>query len=263
MPRTEVVIVGAGAAGLSAEAALKHAGVAAIARRDDRVGGSWARRYERLHLHTVRRFSGLAHHPIPRSYPRYVHKDQYAAYLAEYAAAPSSCGSSWPPGAARCARPTGGWETVTGAGRAPHVPPVVIVATGHYNEPVVPRWPGLDDYTGRVVHSKDYPTGRDFAGQAVLVVGIGNSGAEIAADLVEQGAARVAISVRTPPPIMPRELLRARAGAAPRARADPGPAPRLLDRVGRDGAARGDRRPRRVRPRQGGVGPVHRAPPAR
>src|SRR5438034_9161279 len=84
----QVVIVGAGAAGLSAGGALKRLGVEpTILDRDDRIGGSWARRYERLHLHTIRRFSGLAHHPIPRSYPRYVSKDQYAGYLEQYAEA--------------------------------------------------------------------------------------------------------------------------------------------------------------------------------
>src|SRR6266496_2078730 len=84
----EVLIVGAGAAGLSAGAALKQKGIEpTVLDRDDRIGGTWARRYERLHLHTVRRFSGLAHYPIPRAYPRYLHKDLYAEYLRQYAEA--------------------------------------------------------------------------------------------------------------------------------------------------------------------------------
>src|SRR5207253_6672729 len=84
----QVVIVGAGAAGLSVGGALTRLGIEpAILDKDDRIGGSWSRRYERLHLHTVRRFSGLAHHPIPRAYPRYVPKDRYAGYLADYAEA--------------------------------------------------------------------------------------------------------------------------------------------------------------------------------
>ena len=234
MPPTdlEVVIVGAGAAGLSAGGALKREGVeATILDGDDRIGGSWARRYERLHLHTVRRFSGLAHHPIPRSYPRYVHKDQYAGYLADYAEALRlrvELGRRVQTvGAGR----DGLWSTVTEQGER-RVAPVVVIATGHYNEPAVPRWPGVDDYTGRIVHSSDYSSGRDFAGEHVLVVGIGNSGAEIAADLVEQGASRVAIAVRTNPPIMPRDLF----GVVPvqllGLALTPIPAPRLLDRAG-------------------------------
>jgi putative flavoprotein involved in K+ transport len=109
---------------------------------------------------------------------------------------------------------------------------VVIVATGHYNDPVVPRWPGAETFRGRLLHSRDYHSGREFAGQRVLVVGIGNSGAEIATDLVEQGASSVAISVRTAPPIMPRDLF----GVLPVQYLGiiftPVPAPKLLDRSG-------------------------------
>ena len=228
----QVVIVGAGAAGLSAGGALKRLGIEpAILDKDDRIGGSWARRYERLHLHTVRHFSGLAHHPIPRSYPRYVHKDQYAGYLQDYAEALQLRVELRRPVRSVRAGEDGLWEIVSEEGDR-WLAPVVVIATGHYNEPIVPRWPGLDDYTGRVVHSRDYASGRDFAGEDVLVVGIGNSGAEIAADLVEQGASRVAIAVRTSPPIMPRDLF----GVVPvqllGIALTPVPAPRFLDRAG-------------------------------
>lgn len=61
-------------------------------------------------------------------------------------------------------------------------------------------------FGGRLIHSTEYRSGSEFAGQRALVVGLGNSGAEIATDLVEQGAASVAVAVRTPPPIVTREL---------------------------------------------------------
>jgi cation diffusion facilitator CzcD-associated flavoprotein CzcO len=83
---------------------------------------------------------------------------------------------------------------------------VVIVATGRHNIPRIPRWAGMEGFTGRVIHSQQYSSGRELAGKRVLVIGIGNSGAEIAADLVEQGASRVAVSVRTTPPITSREI---------------------------------------------------------
>jgi putative flavoprotein involved in K+ transport len=240
MPRTEsdgqhtaaVVVVGAGAAGLSAAAALKRWGYEAIVfDKDERIGGTWSRRYERLCLHTVRRFSGLAHYAIPSAYPRYVPKDLFAEYLQDYAA---RFGLSVRLGqAVRKVRPLDGstlWELETGSGawRAR----VVIIATGHYNERVLPRWPGMEDFRGRLLHSADYDSGARFAGRRTLVIGIGNSGAEIASDLVEQGAAYVAISVRTSPPIMPRDLF----GVVPvqlfGIALTPVPAPRLLDRAG-------------------------------
>ena len=201
-----VVIVGAGAAGLSTGAALKRLGhEPVLLDRDDRIGGTWARRYDRLSPHTVRSFSGLAHLALPKTYPRYVPKDLYARYLEEYARRFALDVRLGEP--VRRVRQSGGdpiWEieTETRSWRAR----TVVLATGHYNERIVPRWPGRDLFRGRVVHSGDYRSGREFAGQRVLVVGIGNSGAEIAADLAEQGAARIAVAVRTPPPIMPRDL---------------------------------------------------------
>src|SRR5689334_24616489 len=83
----EIVVVGGGAAGLSTAGALRHRGYRAVVlERDAAIGGTWQRRYDRLHLHTVRPFSGLAHYAIPRRYPRYLSKDQFARYLQEYAA---------------------------------------------------------------------------------------------------------------------------------------------------------------------------------
>jgi cation diffusion facilitator CzcD-associated flavoprotein CzcO len=73
--------------------------------------------------------------------------------------------------------------------------------------PVLPKWSGFEEYQGHAFHSVIYKTGREYVGQRVLVSGVGNSGAEIAADLAEQGASFVAISIRTPPPIVPRDLL--------------------------------------------------------
>ena len=75
VPESPVIVVGGGAACLSAAAALSRRGVDVVVLEPDRErGGTWARRYDRLHLHTVRQFSGLAHFPIPRRYPRYLSK---------------------------------------------------------------------------------------------------------------------------------------------------------------------------------------------
>lgn len=203
----QVVIVGAGAAGLSTAAALTRRGVdALVLDRSDRIGGSWASRYERLHLHTIRRFSGLAHHGIPSRYPRYLSKDEYAAYLGEYAerfglrvALGEDVNAIHPaPGEGHT------WEIDT-AQRTVETQ-VAIVATGHYAEPQIPSWEGIHEYEGRLIHSAAYRSGREFAGSRALVVGLGNSGAEIATDLVEQGAASVSVAVRTPPPIVTREM---------------------------------------------------------
>jgi putative flavoprotein involved in K+ transport len=86
VPEFTVVVVGGGASGLSAAGALARRGIDAVVLEGDaELGGTWARRYDRLHLHTVRRFSGLAHFPIPRRYPTYLSRDDFVAYLNEYA----------------------------------------------------------------------------------------------------------------------------------------------------------------------------------
>jgi cation diffusion facilitator CzcD-associated flavoprotein CzcO len=84
---------------------------------------------------------------------------------------------------------------------------VCVIATGQYHQPVVPEWQGSERYRGRLAHSSAYSNARPYAGQRVLVVGAGNSGAEIATDLIDNGAAYVAVSIRTPPPIVPRDPL--------------------------------------------------------
>jgi putative flavoprotein involved in K+ transport len=206
MPRTEtrVVVVGGGASGLAAAAMVGSRGHGAVVlEADDRIGRRWTDRYDSLHLHTVRRFSGLPGHPLPNDLPRYVSKDQYADYLAAYAdafALDVRLGT-W---VERVRPDNGGW--LVEARDRDFRAPVVVVATGKHNREQLPGWPGIKEFGGRLVHSADYRSGADFRGQRVLVVGIGNSGAEIAADLVGCGASFVAIGVRTPPPIAKREI---------------------------------------------------------
>ena len=200
----EVVVVGAGASGLSAAACLVRRGrPPVVLHRDERVGATWRGRYDRLHLHTTRRFSGLPFHPIPRSYGRFVAKDDYARYLEDYA---ERLGLDVRGGVSVSAirRADGRWTVEGDTGRWDCR--AVVVATGRHRRKVLPGVPGAEAFGGQLLHSGEYRSGRTFAGRSVLVVGIGNSGAEIAADLVEQGAGRVEIAVRSSPPIVSREV---------------------------------------------------------
>src|SRR5690349_1282812 len=82
----QIVVIGAGAAGLAAAAVLRGRGLdPLVLEQDAAIGGTWARRYDRLHLHTVRDHSGLPGYPIPREHGRYLSRDAYAAYLQDYA----------------------------------------------------------------------------------------------------------------------------------------------------------------------------------
>jgi putative flavoprotein involved in K+ transport len=204
MSRADVIVVGGGASGLAVAATLKRRGrEPVVLEGGDTVGGSWAQRYERLCLHTVRRFSGLPFYPIPRSYPRYVPKNMYARYLEEYA---NRMGLSirLEQRVEQIRRESRSWLVETA--RESWAARAVIVATGRHNVPRLPQWAGMNEFGGRILHSQQYASGREFAGKRALVIGIGNSGAEIAADLVEQGATGIAVAVRTTPPITSREI---------------------------------------------------------
>ena len=206
MPESTVVIVGGGASGLSAAGALQRRGIKAVILEEDKeLGGTWARRYDRLHLHTVRGFSGLAHFSIPRRYSKYLSREEFVSYLAEYAQhfdlrVETGC----PVRKVRIEsdRPAS-WTAVTARGDW-HCR-VIVIATGQYRVPMVPDWGGRETYRGDFVHSSRYRSALPYRGKRVLVVGAGNSGTEIAADLAEHGAAHVALSIRTPPPIVPRD----------------------------------------------------------
>lgn len=201
-----VVVVGAGAAGLSAAAALKQNGIdATVLEQDARIGGTWSRRYDRLHLHTVRGFSGLAHFGIPRRYPAYLSRDQFVSYLREYA---DHFGLKI---VTRCEvekisrdPQSNKWKIVTGTGDTWRCNAVVI-ASGQYRIPLKPEWQGAETFGGELSHSASYSNPTPFIGKRVLVVGAGNSGAEIATDIAENGGKFVALSIRTPPAIVPRD----------------------------------------------------------
>jgi indole-3-pyruvate monooxygenase len=202
--QTEVIVIGAGPAGLAVGACLRRAGVDfLLLEREATVGASWRRHYDRLHLHTDRAHSSLPHLALPRHYPRYPSRDQVVAYLESYARAfrlTPRYGEE-----VTAARPRdGGWEVETA--RARYRAGAVVVATGYCAVPLRPSWPGLDGYQGAILHSSQYRSGERFRGQRVLVVGLGNSGGEIAIDLVEHGA-RPTLAVRGPVSLLPRELL--------------------------------------------------------
>ncbi|MEU2228149.1 NAD(P)/FAD-dependent oxidoreductase [Streptomyces sp. NPDC018347] len=203
-----VYVIGAGPGGLAAAHALRTRGVrAVILEKSDRVGDSWRRHYDRLHLHTTRRLSALPGLGMPRRFGRWVSRDDMVRYLEKYAehheleivtgvevhrVERTGDGTGW------LLHASGGRE-LTGA--------AVVVATGFNHTPRLPDWPGRAEYDGELLHAGDYRNAEPYRDRDVLVVGVGNTGAEIAVDLAEGGAARVRLAVRTAPHILRRSSL--------------------------------------------------------
>ncbi len=198
----DAVVVGAGAAGLAAAAALRGLGMTpVILDRADAVGSAWRTRYDSFRLHTVRWLSGLPGLRIPPRFGSWVARDDFVRYLQGYAAfhhlAPR-LGVELQ----GLARDGSGWllHTSDGPLRADRV----VLATGACNLPVIPDWPGRNDFRPQLIHSSQYRNPADYLGATVLVVGSGNSATEIAVDLAAAGVP-VELAVRTPPVIVRRD----------------------------------------------------------
>lgn len=200
--RREIAIVGGGSAGLATAALLRRQGlVPLVLEAGPEPGAAWRARYDRLRLHTPRLLSGLPGHRIPRRYGRWVARDDLIEYFREYTEL-ERIELRTGVRVERLDRLDESWRLETSAG--PLAAATVIVATGYNGAPYVPAWPGLETFTGELVHSSAYVNAEPYRGRDVLVVGAGNSGAEIATDVADGGASRSRLSVRTPPQIVRR-----------------------------------------------------------
>ena len=198
----EIVVVGAGAAGLATAKLLADKGLSPlVVEAGPEPGAAWRERYDRLRLHTPRLLSGLPGLRLPRRYGRWVGRDDLIEYFRDYTAVHDldirvNC---------RVERLEPSWTLHTRDGpiHADHV----VVATGYNGTPFVPDWPGRESFGGELIHSSEYRNPQPYVGKDVLVVGAGNSGAEIAHDVIDGGAARSRLSIRTPPQIVRRATL--------------------------------------------------------
>jgi cation diffusion facilitator CzcD-associated flavoprotein CzcO len=203
-PTPDAVIIGAGPAGLACAATMRAAGLrATVLEKATEVGAVWRRHYDRLHLHTDRNRSGLPGLAMPSSYPLYPSRAQVVAYLESYAAR-SEINPVFDAEVSRVTREWPQWRVESRQGDL--VAPIVVIATGIADAPYRPEWPGMDGFSGEILHSSRYRNPAPYAGRRVLVVGFGNSGGEIALDLANASVS-VGLAVRGPVQIIPRDLL--------------------------------------------------------
>ena len=203
MSAPEVMVIGAGPAGLAAAAELGRLRVpCTVLEQADSVAAAWRGRYDRLRLNTCRWTSRLPNSSYPAHAGLFPSRDQIVSYLEDYAQR-HALDVRVRTRVERIDRHNEGWQLQTSAG--PYSSRQVIVATGHDHTPYLPSWPGRDRYTGRLLHAAGYRNAQAFLGARVAVAGAGSSGLEIAYDLAEGGAERVWVCARTRPNIMLRQ----------------------------------------------------------
>ncbi len=195
-----VVIVGGGPAGLAVAGALSGRGLrATVLEAEAQVGASWGRHYDGLRLHTPRRVSHLPGWRIPRWAGPYPGRDAFLAYLRAY---PERLGLQVRTGCrvARVSREGARWRASWEGGST--LSRHLVIATGFHRRPRRPAVAGAERFAGTVLHSSAYRTPDDLAGARVLVVGCGNSGADIALEAALAGH-RVTLVSRGPVPLLP------------------------------------------------------------
>jgi cation diffusion facilitator CzcD-associated flavoprotein CzcO len=200
----EVLIVGAGQAGLALAARLQQLDVKTLlVEKNSVVGDNWRNRYHSLTLHNEVWANHLPYLPFPETWPAFVPKDKLAGWLEAYAefmelnvwtstefvgADYDLCTMKW---SARLRRPGCDDPFMV---QASHL---VLASGGTSGVPHVPSLPGLDSFSGPVMHSSAFRGGADYAGKRALVIGAGTSGHDVAQELHGNGA-QVTLMQRSP-----------------------------------------------------------------
>ena len=199
----EVIIVGGGQGGIVLAARLGQMGVdALIVERNAELGDNWRHRYHSLTLHNEVWANSMPYMPFPPTWPTFVPKDKFAAWLESYAEAMELnvwTGTEFLDGSFD--EETKTWTarltTKDGAEREVHAPHLVLATGGVSGVPNVPSLPGVEEFEGELIHSSQFTSGILYKGKRAIVIGTGNSGHDVAQDLQSNGA-EVTLVQRSP-----------------------------------------------------------------
>lgn len=200
-PNLSVCVIGAGPAGLAAARALRAFQIPYIQlERHHEVGGIWdidapgGPMYESAHFISSKTVSAYSQFPMPDHYPDYPSHRQIFQYLNEFAdhyglREDVEFGVEVK---SVTKNPDDTWQVTRTDGTSSNHS-AVIVCTGAQWHPNLPEIPG--EFSGEVIHSRDYRSAQSLIGKRVLVVGAGNSGCDIACDAA-RSAAKAHLSLR-------------------------------------------------------------------
>jgi hypothetical protein len=194
------LVIGAGPAGLAAIKSLKEAGlpVKGVEKNAD-VGGQWlygaapSAVYASTHLISSKRTTAYADFPMPEDWPAYPGHERVSEYFKSFARHFDLYSSiRFNTEIRKIEQRDGSWRATLGDGSTEDYESVIF-ANGHLSDPLMLKIPG--EFTGRLMHAKDYKTADIFEGKRVLVVGMGNTGCDIVVDAIHR-AKQVLWSVR-------------------------------------------------------------------
>jgi cation diffusion facilitator CzcD-associated flavoprotein CzcO len=182
-PDHAVAVIGGGQAGLAVAYYLRRAGLDfRVFDAGDGPGGAWVHGWDSLRLFSPAAYSSLPGWPMPpAARDGYPTRDEVVDYLTRYEAR-----YGFPverPKAVAAVEADGGDLRLRFADGETRTAQAVVSATGTWGAPVVPGYPGSEGFGGTQLHSARYCSPEPFRGKRVLVVGGGNSGAQILAEL--------------------------------------------------------------------------------
>jgi len=189
----EVLVVGGGHSGLMIAARLKAMGVRGlIIEALPRIGDVWRNRYHTLQLHNEIDTIDFPYITYPSTWPTYLPKDMYAAWMEFYVLAmelPVWTSVRFEGGDYDDARGVWSARVRMPDGQVRKLAPrhVVLATGGVSGRRNMPELPGLDSFSGVVVHSSDMRPGDEFRGKRAIVVGTSTSGHDVALELTQRG----------------------------------------------------------------------------
>ncbi len=218
----KICVIGAGCAGLTSVKALADEGLPFDCfEMGSSFGGNWrhgndngrSAAYDSLHIDTSKDRMAFSDLPMPAEYPDYLHHTQVLEYFEGYAERFGLASRITFQTRVEAVEPEDGGYRVRvrrrgrdgwdgGAERSERYR-AVLVCNGHHWHPNLPRFPGSFD--GESLHSHGYRSPEQLRGKRVLVVGIGNSGADIACDAAPV-ARRTILASRRGAHVIPRHL---------------------------------------------------------
>lgn len=177
----DVLVVGGGQAGLAVGRYLRRTGMSfAILDSGEGPGGAWRHGWDSLRAFSPARYSSLPGRVMPGGPGEYPTRDEVVGYLADYEGRyglpvyrPVRVEAVERRGDLLAAKVATAWIKAR----------AVVSATGTWTRPHVPDYPGRERFRGEQVHSAFYRSPEPYAGKRVLVVGGGNSGAQILAEV--------------------------------------------------------------------------------